>query len=106
MILFNEIVEIMALLVENVTAKNLANGTWIGTMSIRRDSLWCMIDHLECVLEKALHCIHVSLLAHHGINEVPIMINRTREGAPVPMHFSVYFIDMPAGACLSTSFSA
>src|ERR1700692_1179802 len=71
MILFNEIVEILALLVENVTAKNLANDTWIGTMSIRRDSLWCMIDHLECVLEKALHCIHISLLLSSKFGAIP-----------------------------------
>ncbi len=71
-------------------------------MSIRRDLLWRVTDHLECLLEKALRCIHISLLAQHGVNEVSVTINGTIEVAPIPVHFDVRFIDMPTGACLST----
>jgi hypothetical protein len=65
MILFYYIVEIMAAAVENATTKRLANGTRVGVMPIRCDSLWCTTHCLEGLLEKALCCIHIALRAQH-----------------------------------------
>ena len=51
--------------VQNISAKRIANRTWVGVMPIGRDSLGCMTNHLNGLLEKALGRIHISLFAEH-----------------------------------------
>src|SRR5947209_1679046 len=89
MILFYEIVEVVMTLVYDLAAKRFADCTWIGAMSVCRDSLGGMTHCLERLLEKALRGIHISLLTQHGVNQVAVMINGTREIAPAPMNFDI-----------------
>jgi hypothetical protein len=103
MILLQRIVEIVVTLMEHVTSKDLANGTWIGAVPIRDDEFWSTTNYFKCLLEKLLCSIHIAFLAYHRVNQVSITINGTIERAPVPVHFDVRFIDMPGGSCLSMS---
>jgi hypothetical protein len=55
------------------------------------------------LLEKSLSCLHIPLLAQHGIHQIAILIDRPIQITPPPMHFEVGFIDIPGCPGLSTS---
>ena len=86
MILLQSIVEIAIGPVEHVTAQGLADRTRVGIMPIRRHSFWRVTDDIDSLLEKALGCLHVSLLTEHGINQIPIAIDGPIEIAPFPFN--------------------
>ncbi len=75
-------------------------------MPISCYSLWSMTGCLKSLLEKSLGSIHVSLLAQHRVNEVPIPINGTIEVTPLPLDLDVGFIDIPGDANFSASLGA
>ena len=103
MILFQVIVEIMLLPMENVGAKDLPYGTWVRPVPIRDHSLWRMTNSLEGLLKKALGRVHISLLTEHGVNQIPILINSPIQVAPLSLDSHVCFINMPGNPCLSTT---
>jgi hypothetical protein len=63
-----------------------------------------MTNDRNCLLEKALSCLHISFFAHQRINQIAIMIDSPIQVTPVPMHFDVRLIDVPRSSCLPTSF--
>src|SRR5690242_10265505 len=103
MILLHYIVEVVTTSMENRTPKSLTNGTWIGVMPISRHFFWSMTYHVESLFEKTLCCIHIPLLAQHGINEIAIAINSMIQIAPCSMHFDIRLIHVPGGSSLSAS---
>jgi len=72
-----------------LTAKGLADRTRIGVMSIGRHPLWSVAYHISGLLEKALGCLHISLLTHHRVNQVPIPIDGPIEITPFPFDVDV-----------------
>jgi hypothetical protein len=54
-------------------------------MSIGRHPLRRVTNDIDGLLEKALGRFHVSLLAEHGINQVPIAVDGSIEVAPFPL---------------------
>jgi hypothetical protein len=67
-VLFQPIVEVFTRPMVYVTAYCLANCSWIGHMPIRCYLLGGMANHGNSLLEKSLGCLHISLLASHGIH--------------------------------------
>jgi len=59
------VVEIGITAVDDLTAKRLADGTWVGVMPIGRHPFRDVTNHLGGLLEKALGRLPVSLLAQH-----------------------------------------
>jgi hypothetical protein len=94
-VLLQSIVEVGVTTMENIAPQRLSDRTGIGAMTICGHSLWRMTHRLECLLEKALRCIHIALLAHHRVNQIPVTINGSREITPFPVDTHVGFIDMP-----------
>jgi len=54
-----------------------------------------MANDRNCLLEKSLSCLHIAFLAQHGINEIALVVNRSIQITPFPMHFDVGLIDVP-----------
>jgi len=102
-ILLESIVEIVVGPVEHITAKGLADRTWVGVMSIGRHPLWCVTNHIDSLLEKAPGCLGNSLLTQPGVNQIAIAIDGAREVAPFSLDVDVGFIDIPGPASLSSS---
>ena len=53
-----------------------------------------MAADLDCLFEKPLGRFHIPLLAHHGINQIAIVVNRPIHITPLPMHFDVGFVNI------------
>lgn len=51
-----------------------------------------MAIDLDRLFEKPLGRFHIPLLAHHGINQIAIVVNRPIHITPLPMHFEVGFV--------------
>ena len=51
-------------------------------MSIGCHALWGVTNHIDGLLEKALGCLHISLLTHQGVNQIAIAIDGPIEVAP------------------------
>ena len=94
-ILFQLSVEILIPVMENVLAKDCADGTWVRTVSIRDHSLWSLATCLEGLLEKALGSVHSAFLTEHGINQMAILLDGTRHGAPLSLDPHVGFSNVP-----------
>ena len=65
-------------------------------MSIGRDPLWRLTNHLDGLRRsKRLAACMSRFSARHGINQVPIAIDSSREIAPCPFDVHVGFINRP-----------
>lgn len=73
-------------------------------MPIGRHPLRCVTNNVDCLLEELLCCIHIVPLTQRRINQIAVTINRSREGAPVPIDFDVCFLEVPRSPYLSLSF--
>ena len=102
-ILFQAIIEVFVRPMLYIAAHCLTYRSWIGRMSIRCHLLWSMAYHINGLLEKLLSCLHIPLLAQHGIHQIAILIDRPIQITPLPMHFEVGFIDVSGCPGLSTS---
>ncbi len=80
---------------DDLTAKDLADRTWGGSMSIGRHPLWGVTNDLDGLLEKAPGRFHVSLLTHHRVNQVPIPIDGPIEIPPFPFDVDGGLINVP-----------
>ncbi len=89
MILFDEIIEVMVGLMKNIMTKCFADGAWVGVVPVRYDPLWSMTHRFKRLPEKAFRGLHVSFLAQHRVNQVPITINGTIQVTPFPVHFHI-----------------
>ena len=104
MVLLQAIVEIVIRPMQHVIAQGLTDRTGIGIMPIGRHPLWGVADDVDSLLEKALGCLHISLLAEHRINQIAISIDGSIEIAPFSFDVDVGLINIPGSPCLSTSF--
>ena len=102
-IVFQLMVELLIALMENVLAKDFADGTWVRTVSIRDHSLWSLANCLEGLLEKALGSVHSAFLTEHGINQIAILIDGTIRVAPLSLDPHVGFINVPGNPRLSAT---
>ena len=75
-------------------------------MPIRRDLLWSMANHSKSLLEELLCGIPISLLTQSRINQIAIVINRSREIPPLSTDVDGGFINLPRDSCLTTSLSS
>src|SRR5258708_18397074 len=103
MISLESIVEIVRGPLDDNTSKGRADRTRIGVMPIGCNSLRGAANHLVCLLEKPFGRLHISLLTHHGINQIPMTIKSTIEITPLPSDLHVGFIDVPAPSDVSAS---
>src|SRR5512142_863626 len=88
---------------QHVTAKRLADRTWIGIMPIGRDSFWGVADDVASLLEKALGGLHISFLAQPGVHQIAIPIDGTIQITPFAMDTDVGFVHVPGRSGLSTT---
>jgi hypothetical protein len=65
-----------------------------------------MANDGDSLSEKPLGRLHVPRFAQERIHQIAIVINRSIEIAPLPMHFHVRFIDIPGSPRLSTPLSS
>jgi hypothetical protein len=102
-ILLDPIVEGVIASVNDLTAQDLANGTWVGIMPIGRHPLRCMTNHSDGLSEQALGHLQISLFAERRVNQVAITIKSPIQVAPFPFDAERGFIDMPGCSSLSPS---
>ena len=60
------IVEIGVTTMENIAPQRLADRSWVGVMPVGRHPFWRVSNRLDCLQEKPLSCLHISLLARAG----------------------------------------
>jgi hypothetical protein len=100
MILLETIIEVVAGPMLDTVAHGLTDCSWIGTVPIGCDRLWCMTNPCSCLPEKPLSCFHIPLLTQHGINQVAIVVDGTIPITPFAMDFDVCLIHIPGSAGL------
>jgi hypothetical protein len=106
MILLQPIIEVFTRSMLDVVPHCLANGTWIGRMTIRRHLIRNRANHSNSLLEKSPGRLHIPFFAQQRIHQIAIMVNGSIQITPLPMHFEVGFIDIPGCSCLSSSFGS
>ena len=74
-------------------------------MPIGRNLLWSITNNGNCLLEKLLSGIQISLLAQSRINQIAISINGPLERAPLSMNLDGRLIHLPGSPGLTSSFS-
>jgi hypothetical protein len=104
MILLQPIIQILTRSMLNIAAHRLSYSSWIGRMTIRRHLVGSMANHSNCLLEKLLGCLHIPLLAQHGIHQIAIVIDRPIKVAPLSVNLDVGFIHVPRSPRLTSSF--
>src|SRR5215467_7080885 len=95
MMLFQPISEILTRAMLYITAHRFAYSPWIGSMTIGRHSISNMAADLDRLFEKPPGRFHIPHLAHHGINQIAIVVNRSIHLTPLLMHFDVGFVNIP-----------
>jgi hypothetical protein len=89
---------------QDIAPYRLADGSGIGTMPISHTVIGSMATHSNCLLEKSLSCLHIPLLAQHGINQITLVVDSSIHRTLRPKDFEVCFIGIPACSCLSVPF--
>lgn len=97
MVLLQPILQILIRPRMDMATHRLAYGTRIGPMAIRRHLIGDMTNHSNCLFEKLLDSIPISLLTSSRIDQIPILVDRPIEITPFPVHFQVGFIHIPRG---------
>lgn len=106
MILLQPIIEIFIRPMCHIISHHLADGTWIGSMTIRRHLIGHRANHSNRLLEKPFGCIRIPLLAQHGINQIAIVVDRPLQITSLPIHFQVGLINIPEFPCLPMSLAS
>ena len=88
--LLQTMIEVLARPMLYLVAHCLTYSPWRGTMPICRDRCWRMANHSNCLLKTSLRCCHIPFLAHHGSDHIAIVVDRSIEIPPLPMHACRY----------------
>ena len=73
-------------------------------MPISRHLVRSMANHHNCLRRSNRFAASLFRFSRgHGISEIALIVDRPIQGAPLPMHFQVGFIDVPAGPYLFMS---
>jgi hypothetical protein len=67
-------------------AERFTHCPWVGGMTVSRYPFRGMTNHGKSLFEKLLGCLHISLFAQPGIDQVAISINGPIQGAPLSMN--------------------
>jgi hypothetical protein len=102
-VLLDAIVEIVIAAMSHLISQDLTDGTWVGIMPIGCHPFWDRADDGESLLEKALGCLHISLLAQPRVSQVAIPIDGTIEITPFAMDTDVCFVHIPGRSGLATT---
>jgi hypothetical protein len=84
----------------NVAAHCLANCSRIGTVPIGCHLVRNTANDRNCLPEKSLSRLPVPLLAQQRINQIAIVVDRSIQITPFPLHFDGGFVNIPGGSRL------
>lgn len=105
MVLLQTISEIFTRPMLDFVAHRLADGTRIGSMTIRRDVIRSMPNDRHRLLEKLLSCVQVPFLAQQGIPQIAIVVDCPIQITPLPMDPHGSFVNVPGLTGLALSFA-
>ena len=95
MILFQAIIEVLAVTVLHTCPQGRSDRAWIAVVAIRRHPVGDNVgDGLSGLEER--HCgRHIAMLAEHHIDQRAVAIDGAVEIAPVPVNLDVRLVDIP-----------
>ena len=106
MILFQAVVEVRVAAVPHLPAQCFSDRARIGVMPVGRHLLGDLLRHFQRCREEAFGCLHIPMLAQHGVNQIAVAVDGSVEVLPLARHLDVGFVHVPGAAGLALALGA